>query len=148
LTRVSGQRYSQGPHQVFVDRIHGAIYNPGVGGIERSVDAGVTWSRVSSITAGTIIATPTMLYAGSSFPTLTACDPHLQHADRRVGAEWTGDPTPDGMSNGPYRCAVTYDGTNHIIITGNWLSGIWRYVEPAPYGPSRQAGAPPSGGPL
>jgi len=25
---------------------------------------------------------------------------------------------------------VSYDGTNYIIVGGNWTAGLWRYVEP------------------
>jgi hypothetical protein len=34
------------------------------------------------------------------------------------------------MGNGPKHAAVSYDGTNYIIVGGNWTAGLWRYVEP------------------
>ena len=34
------------------------------------------------------------------------------------------------MKDGPKRAAVTFDGTHYIAVGGNWLAGVWRYVEP------------------
>ena len=39
-------------------------------------------------------------------------------------------PKSPGMTNGTKRAAVTFDSTRHVIVSGNWRSGIWRYVEP------------------
>jgi len=130
-TRVSGQRHRQGSHQLVIDREQGVIYNPGCLGIERSDDLGRTWSLASGIPADVVVGTPTMLYAGCSFPVPGAYDPHLQHARRTQGARWSADPTPPGMSNGPRCFAVTRAGADLVIVSGNWLAGIWRYVEPA-----------------
>ena len=35
------------------------------------------------------------------------------------------------MDNGPHRVAVSFDGEKHVIVSSNWLAGVWRYVEPA-----------------
>jgi hypothetical protein len=44
------------------------------------------------------------------------------------GTEWTTWPV--SVSNGPKRAAVTNDGTHYIVVGGNWLEGVYRYVEP------------------
>ena len=33
------------------------------------------------------------------------------------------------MTNGAKHAAVTFDGSHYVIVSGNWLGGIWRYVE-------------------
>jgi hypothetical protein len=33
------------------------------------------------------------------------------------------------ITPGAKRAAVTFDGANYVIVSGNWLGGIWRYVE-------------------
>jgi hypothetical protein len=33
------------------------------------------------------------------------------------------------MSNGAKRAAVTREGSDYVIVSGNWLVGIGRYVE-------------------
>ena len=37
---------------------------------------------------------------------------------------------PSEMAIGPASVAVTFNGTNYIFVSGNWRSGLWRYVEP------------------
>ena len=40
------------------------------------------------------------------------------------------DSSVRSVGNGPKRAAVTYDGAHYVVLGGNWLSGLWRYVEP------------------
>jgi RNA polymerase sigma factor (sigma-70 family) len=136
-SKVGNQVHRQGAHQLSVDRVTGTIYNPGVLGIERSTDSGRTWTVVSTTAASAIAATPTALYAGRSFPQETTYAPHLQQAQRAAGSPWSEGPVPVGMSNGPKCYAVTDDGAHRIIVSGNWLAGMWRYVEPASSAPAR-----------
>jgi hypothetical protein len=51
-----------------------------------------------------------------------------QRAPLPDGTSFTTWPVPVG--NGPKRAAVKYDGARYIVVGGNWLSGLWRYVEP------------------
>jgi hypothetical protein len=30
---------------------------------------------------------------------------------------------------GPTAAAVVFDGQRYVVITANWLAGLWRYVE-------------------
>ena len=43
-----------------------------------------------------------------------------------------GTKPPRGPSSSAtaLHAAVTYDGTHYVVVTGNWLSGLHRYVEP------------------
>lgn len=36
---------------------------------------------------------------------------------------------PPDMANRVMCVAVTYDASSYIIVSGNWLAGMWRYVE-------------------
>jgi hypothetical protein len=57
-------------------------------------------------------------------------DANPRRADR-TGATWEKyTETPAAMSNGPHRVAVTFDGSKQIMLSANWLAGMWRYVEP------------------
>jgi hypothetical protein len=133
-TRVSDQEHDHGSHQVLVDRTQKVIYHPGAApglGIHKSTDNGLTWTTASKQNADAIVTTPTTIYACRSFPIQRPYDPHFQHTARSSGTDWIQDPKPAGMENGAKSLAVTYDGKNYIIVSGNWCAGLWRYVEPA-----------------
>jgi hypothetical protein len=34
------------------------------------------------------------------------------------------------MTNGPVYMQVLFDGTHYILVSCNWMAGIWRYIEP------------------
>jgi hypothetical protein len=54
-----------------------------------------------------------------------------RRADRSTAMNWEKyTEAPAAMTNGPHRTAVTFDGTKNIIVSSNWLAGVWRYVEP------------------
>ena len=135
-SKVSRQYHGQGGHQPFIDRTNGLIYNPGHFGIERSGDSGLTWTMVSTTPADVVVGTPGMLYAGCSYPVESPYDPRFQHARRSSGTSWSPDPIPKGMANGPKRIAITTDGRHQILLSGNWLAGIWRFVESGPDEPN------------
>jgi photosystem II stability/assembly factor-like uncharacterized protein len=133
-TRVSDQDHDHGSHQIFIDRKTKAIYHPGPApglGILKSTDNGLTWTSVSKEAADAIVATPTTIYACRSFPIQRPFEPHFQHAARSNDTNCVADPKPAGMENGAKCLAVTYDGKNYILVSGNWCAGLWRYVEPA-----------------
>jgi hypothetical protein len=130
-TWVNKQQHFHGSHQAFVDTVNHAVFNPGGFGIFRSVDEGLTWDTVSSNLSNTMIGTATTLYATSSYASGSyGSDPRPQHAARAPGTSWTSDPTPNGMTNGAARFATASDGSHHVVVSANWLAGLWRYVEP------------------
>jgi photosystem II stability/assembly factor-like uncharacterized protein len=128
-TSVSGQQHFHGSHQLFNDTANGVVFNPGAFGMDRSTDNGVTWTRVNTNVSNSMIGTPSTLYASASYPVTFAYPPDLEHATRVPGTSWTLDSAPASMVNGANRFVVTYDGSHYIIVTANYLAGIWRYVE-------------------
>lgn len=130
VTDLAGNEHDHGSHQIFVDVANSVIFNPGAAGVFKSTDNGVTWTKPGTQFGVAVVPTATKLYAGYSFPINSgSLDPKLQHASRPAGTTWTGDSIPGGMVNGPKRMAVATDGSRWVIVSGNWCSGIWRYVE-------------------
>ncbi len=126
--------HGHGASQIFQDG-NGAIYAAGAGKdgtIFRSPDFGKTWTAVQSndVPQNQVFGTPNYVYA--TLPgAFEKQEQHLQRAPTSDGSTWSDwEPTqPEGMTNGAKRAAVTYNGQHYVIVTGNWLAGIWRYVE-------------------
>jgi len=120
--------HSHGGTQIF-NGGKGVVYLSGTPGVHESVDAGVTKTSIRTISENGIAGTPNYLYVFSSGASSGTLDPVLARAPRSNVKDWTEVPAPAGMTNGPKRVAVTYDGSHYILVSGNWLAGIWRYVE-------------------
>lgn len=116
----------------FFQPANGVVYAPSVNpnGIFRSVDSGTTWTRVSTSLANAVFGTPDNLYSMDSFASNRSYDPNIQSSSI-AGNSWTAMVAVPTMSNGTKRAAVTFDGSHFVIVSGNWLGGIWRYVEDA-----------------
>jgi hypothetical protein len=106
----------------------GVVYAPG-SGVQRSTDYGVTWTQVSSSWEACVTGTPSNLYTSSSV-NYSPGPPALQDAPRNPGTAWSTMTIPAGMKHGAKRIAVTDDGSHQVVVSGNWMSGIWRYVQP------------------
>ncbi|HEV8246047.1 MAG TPA: hypothetical protein VGP93_09780, partial [Polyangiaceae bacterium] len=107
----------------------GVIYVPGSygtggSGIFKSTDYGQTWNFMANGSVYTMVGTPTHLYAGGPF------EGSLISAARSDDSAWAPITVPSGLRSGWKRGAVTFDGSHYILVTGNWTSGIWRYIEP------------------
>ena len=136
-THVDNQQGWHGGQQIFVDLASGSVWTGGVRGVHRSLDLGQTWTNVSSSTySAGIIGTPSTLYSTANYASGGGFAPYAQHSARPTGSTWIPDTVP--FDNGWVSAAVAFDGTNYIIVGGNWLAGLWRYVEP-----SGSAGGPP-----
>jgi hypothetical protein len=110
---------------------NGVIYVPSVNpnGVFVSVDLGQTWNSVSTSPANTVFGTPHRIYAQDSFASGGGFyNPNLYFSPP-AGTSWSPMPVVPAMSNGAKRAAVTFDGSDFVIVSGNWLAGIWRYVE-------------------
>jgi hypothetical protein len=129
-SKVSDREHRHGSHQIYRDTVNAFIFHPNATNIEKSTDAGQTWSQVSTIHSNACTATASTLYAGTSFPAPTYA-PKQQHAARPAGTSWVDDEgsTPAGMVNGPKRLAVQTDGARWVVCSGHWNTGIWRYIE-------------------
>ena len=102
----------------------------GAWGVWKSTDKGATFSHVlSGASLNGVFATPTTLYASYGWSSDAPIDPGLRHASLNNDAQWTKDPTPSGMTYGPKRVAVVFDGAHQIAIGGFYLAGVWRYTE-------------------
>lgn len=108
----------------------GVVYAPSVNpnGIFRSIDAGKTWASVSGSLTNAVFGTPSMLYSMDSFATGGTYAPDMQSSSPE-GDAWSPMPMVPAMTNGSKRAAVTFDGSHYVIVSGNWLGGLWRYVE-------------------
>jgi len=108
----------------------GVVYAPSVNpnGVFRSIDAGKTWTPVSTASSNAVFATPAWIFSEDSFASGGSYDPNPYYAPGS-GSPWKTLAAPATMTNGAKRAAVTHDGATYIIVSGNWLAGIWRYVE-------------------
>jgi len=128
--------HGHGASQIYQDG-KGVIIASGSGHVQssiwRSSDFGMSWSPVKSgdTTQNAVFGTPNFVYATLPVAFTTGQEQHLQRSPTTDGVNWSdwAPVAPSGMTNGAKRAAVTYDGTHYIIVTGNWLAGIWRYVE-------------------
>jgi hypothetical protein len=128
---VSTQQHWHGSTQIFIDPTSGAVFMGGGFGIQKSTDNGVSWTTVSSTYSAGIVGTATKLYSTSNYASLAGFGPNLMIADRAAGGTaWTNATGPAAMNNGWIHAAVVHDGSRYIIVSGNWLAGIWRHVEP------------------
>jgi hypothetical protein len=135
-TRVESLEHGHGTMNLFQDS-SGALFMAGSygssgHGVYRSTDYGRTWRRVGISMPGAVVwGTPSRVYTGYSW----ACGDcnvaaNFQSAPAPGTSGWTRMTQPSAMAMGPAAVAVTFDGTRYIVITGNWRSGLWRYVEP------------------
>jgi hypothetical protein len=137
-TQVEPQlEHGHGGAQIFQDgvgHIWAAGNAAGQGVIFRSADFGKTWAPVNNggVPQNDVFGSPNYVYATFPAADLGGQGQHLQRSPIGDGVNWVDwDPvSPPGMTNGAKRGAVTYDGSHYIVVTGNWLAGIWRYVEP------------------
>ena len=136
-TQVDTNEHPHGDGQIYQPDNNGVVYMAGIysnlgWGVLRSTDYGQTWTHVGNTgSAAVVFGTPNNIYSDYSW----ACgnctvDPGFQTAPQPGINGWASMTTPSGMSMGPAQTATVFNGTNYIIIGADWLSGIWRYVEP------------------
>jgi hypothetical protein len=113
----------------------GTIYAPGLGGMHKSVDHGVTWKNLYQGNPTGVVGTPNFLYGSQAagWPEKPGdANPALMIAPRSADETWMPMTAPAAMFDGWKRASVTFDGTHYVIVAGSWRAGIWRYVEPSP----------------
>jgi hypothetical protein len=129
-SKVSTCERFHGSSQPYMDGA-GLIVSPCVEGILKSTDWGKTWEKVAEGASSAVAATGTYLYVATGWATQGEWDPNMRRAEKATAADWASyTEKPAGMSNGPHRVAVTFDGEKHVVVSANWLAGVWRYVEP------------------
>ena len=111
----------------------GTLYLAAMDGIYKATSPYSSWTRVDGGPAQSVIGTTNYLYASYGWASLGTVPPGLRRAVASAGTTW--DPnyttTPSAMTNGAMGAAVTFDSATgkYIVVTGNWLGGLWRYVE-------------------
>jgi hypothetical protein len=135
-TQVETNEHEAGMTQIYQPDPMGVVYMAGLysangDGVFRSDDHGRSWKHVGASTYEKIVfGTSRFVYAmyggvaGSTVPA------NLQTFPQSGNGTWQSLPTPPEMAQGPTQAAVTSDGTYNIIVTANYNSGLWRYVEP------------------
>ena len=128
-THVNNNEHFHGCSQV-VRTADGSLYLPGSQGILRSTDLGKTWTTATSTAANTVVGTASFLYANFGWANQSGWDANMLRADASNGTNWASYITkPAAMTNGSKRSAVSFNGTHYVVVSGNWLAGLWRYVE-------------------
>ena len=99
----------------------------------RSADYGQTWVHVGAASGEAIVfGTPNNVYAAYGWAAGHGrVDPNFQIAPQPGTTGWIAPGAPTGMSQGPIAATVVFDGTQYVVLTANYLGGLWRYVEPA-----------------
>jgi hypothetical protein len=138
-TQVETNSHVSGATQIYQAGSSAVIYAGGVysqqgWGVLRSDDYGKTWAHVGqpNLQEAIVLGTTKRVYAmyGYAVGATGTTDPSLQVADQPGTGTWTMPGTPAEMFQGPAQGAVTFDGTNNIVLTANYNAGLWRYVEP------------------
>jgi hypothetical protein len=135
-TRVDSNEHPHGNSQIYQPDTSGVVFMAGLysasgWGVVRSTDFGQTWAHVGSTTnQATVFGTPANVYSMWSW----ACGKcTLDAAEQRAPAPgisgWVSAPAPSSMSIGAAQAVVVFDGSRYVIVSANWLAGLWRLVE-------------------
>jgi hypothetical protein len=135
-TKVDNNEHPHGTSQFYQPDTSGVIYMAGVysalgWGVLRSTDFGQTWTHVgAAANEAVVFGSPTHIYSMWSWA-CGACtvDPAIEAAPSPGTTGWMSGSTPGGMTAGASQGAVVFDGTRYVIVTANWLAGLWRYAE-------------------
>jgi photosystem II stability/assembly factor-like uncharacterized protein len=125
---VDGLQHPHGNAQMHQDGAN--LYIAGFGGVYRSTDWGVHFTRIHDGNYAIVWGTPSRIYAAYAWACGRDCmaGPDLI-ASPVPGDRFASSPTPPGIGTGPNHVAVTNDGTHNVFIATMWWSGVWRYVE-------------------
>jgi hypothetical protein len=134
-TTVGPMEHVHGGEQIFIDPSNHDIYvgaHSSSSGVFRSTDGGASFSSVSRTQSAAIFGTGSRIYSLDSGATLVANPPLPVSTMRTSGTDWASLAVPAGMTNGAKRADVSFDARTGkwVIVSGNWLAGIWRYIEP------------------
>jgi hypothetical protein len=126
-TKVSDLEHSGGQSQIHVGE-NGLVLLPGEFGLARSTDYGETFRVViPDATLNSVTATKKYYYTmNGGFQPLNLLRSPI--ADGTSWSPYTDD--PPGMGVGTKRVAVSSNGERSVLVSGNWLAGLWRYIEP------------------
>jgi hypothetical protein len=129
---------------VFMGGVYGtSSSNFGVnGGVYRSTDLGATWTHEGNPYESSIVyGTANTIYGQWGYSSSPGDNSNTAQAAPMPGLSWSAMTVPSAMVSGPKRVATSSDGQHNVLVSGNWTSGIWRYVEPGPGSGATDGGA-------
>jgi hypothetical protein len=133
--QVDTNEHAHGASQIFQPGKGGVVYMAGIysklgWGVLRSTDYGASWTHVGSTGSENLVfGTSKNVYAMYGWASLDPVTPSLE-VSPEPGMTWAAAMTPAAMTHGPGQVAVVFDGTQSIVVSASWTSGLWRYVEP------------------
>lgn len=135
--QVDTMEHPHGAAQMYQPDTSGVIYLAGYysrlgDGVIRSTDYGQTWTHTGNNNAQTVVFGTSKnifsMYSWANGP--GGIDPSAQTTPQPGTGVWAKMTVPPAMAQGAAQAAVTFDGTHNVIVTSNWMYGLWRYVEP------------------
>jgi hypothetical protein len=120
-TSVDSNEHPHGELQIYQPDTNGVVYMPGISGVLRSTDFGLSWAHVGNSSAEAVVfGTPNKIYAMYAW----ACgrctvDPAMQVAPIPGITGWATASTPSVMAMGPAQTATVFDGSHYVIVTAN-----------------------------
>ncbi len=137
-TEVDQATHPHGAAQIYQPDTTGIVFLPEIysnhgSGILLSKDYGQTWSSLVSNGGETVVAgTAKNLY--SMFSWACGCQIGANYetspAPGTSSGTWASQSVPSLMGDGAAQIAVSNDGSHNILVSANWIYGLWRYVEP------------------
>jgi photosystem II stability/assembly factor-like uncharacterized protein len=135
-TRVESNEHPHGEMQIYQPDTSGVVYMSGLysrlgWGVLRSTDFGQSWAHVGKTSpAAVVFGTPSKVYAMYAWACRScSIDPEMQVAPIPGITGWVTASPPAEMVMGPAQTVTVFNGTHYIVVTANWLAGLWRYVE-------------------
>ncbi len=137
-SRVDTNEHGHGTTQIYQPDTSGVVYVAGLysalgWGVLRSTNYGQTWTHVGNAgSQGIVFGTSKNVYSMYSWACGVICSvsPNFELGSQPGTGTWAQPGTPSAMAQGAGEVAVTNDGSHNILISANWGSGLWRYVEP------------------
>jgi len=140
-TRVESTEHPHGDDQIYQPDTSGVVYMAGnysacgFGVVERSADYGQTWTCVlTGQNESTVFGTPNNVYAEYGWACGACAPPNVNanfaSAPQPGASGWALQTWPSQMGSGAGEAAVSFNGTQYVVVTSNWESGTWRYAEP------------------
>jgi len=116
-TQVTTENMAHGGGQLYRTKA-GVLYSTGWDEVMRSMDVGLTWSKVGTIKFTTgIVGDGNYLYAHGA----NGMGP-FQVSPESDGATWTPYPGAQSITDGPFEMA--FDSVNGIVYSGTWTAGM------------------------
>lgn len=136
--QVDKHEVISGVNPIYQPDASGAVYMAGANsvlgaGVLRSADYGVTWSHVGPTgNESVVFGSPKNIFAMYGFASGLgeSGGPFFQTALYPGTGTWTTPATPAPMRMGAAQVAAASDGSRTYLVSANYGSGIWLYIDP------------------